>query len=202
VKELTDEHPGIEFKSLGHQVVAAGSVHPDTLDIYRWGMLALPPTDARMVPISLTDIGSRKDRPAPACGSGLKLSVAQIRYCLSQLPPDRFEGYSDWLAVGMACHQATDGPWLQTSRPRELSILRGRLTRQWLQTWRPRHLPVRLARQWLQTWELRQLSIIWWRLARQQPSLPPRPNGSAEEDGQGKARMKRSMPRSQSSSIG
>ena len=27
---------------------------------------------------------------------------------------------------------------------------------------------------------LRQLSIIWWRLARQQPPLPPRPNLSAD----------------------
>jgi hypothetical protein len=78
----------------------------------------------------------------------------------------------------------------------------GRLARQWLQTWRPWQMSVRLARQSVPTWGLRQLSIIWWRLARQQPSLPPRPNGSAEEDGQGKARMKRSTPRSQSSSIG
>ncbi len=110
VKELKDEHPGIEFKSLGSQVVAAGSIHPDTLKIYRWGIRSLQPSDARPVPNALIDIASRKDQPASStCGSGLKLSIAQVRHCLTQLPPERFENYADWLAVGMACHHATDG---------------------------------------------------------------------------------------------
>ena len=38
----------------------------------------------------------------------------------------------------------------------------------------------RLTRQWLETWRPTQLSIVWWRLARQQPSLLPRPNLSAD----------------------
>jgi hypothetical protein len=111
--ELVDslkEHPGIEFKSLGRQVVAAGSVHPDTHRIYRLGeFLELPFTKASSVPTSLIEIAGRKDSPIPTPGSGLKLSVAQVHDCLRQLLPEAFQDYDDWLHVGMECHAATDG---------------------------------------------------------------------------------------------
>ena len=33
---LNDQFPGIEFKTVGRQVVATGSVHPDSLKTYTW----------------------------------------------------------------------------------------------------------------------------------------------------------------------
>jgi hypothetical protein len=78
------DHAGIEFKSAGRQVVAAGSVHPETRELYRVGMLALPFSLARPVPSQLIEIAGRKHAAVFASGSGLKLSVAQVRHCLDR----------------------------------------------------------------------------------------------------------------------
>src|SRR4051812_22743976 len=40
IVDTLQDFPGVEFKSKGRQVVAAGSIHPDTLKPYVWDALA------------------------------------------------------------------------------------------------------------------------------------------------------------------
>ena len=47
------DYPGVEFKSLGRQVVAAGSVHPDTGRLYTWDPLDGDPSNAPDAPDAL-----------------------------------------------------------------------------------------------------------------------------------------------------
>lgn len=56
--ELKDRFPGIEFKSVGRQVVGPGSIHPDTFRRYS---LVGNPDDLRPAPQELLDLIRRED---------------------------------------------------------------------------------------------------------------------------------------------
>lgn len=64
------DYPGVEFKSRGRQVVAAGSVHPDTKGTYEWDALSLPldPSGAPDAPVRLLAIAHRPVAAAPTGG--------------------------------------------------------------------------------------------------------------------------------------
>lgn len=103
------DFPGVEFKSIGRQVVAAGSKHPNGTH-YRWADGARPLREAPEAPEALLAAITRPDPKPRASGEGGEMTLDEIRHCLSQLPVDEYRGKHDgWLEVLMACHAASRG---------------------------------------------------------------------------------------------
>lgn len=102
------DFPGVEFKSLGRQVVAPGSVHPDTLGTYAWASV---PEDlwlgAEPAPEALVALIRRPDS-APATGGG-EHDQEELAGMLAHLDPEDFRDHDDWLRLMQACHHATAG---------------------------------------------------------------------------------------------
>lgn len=103
-------YPGVEFKSLGRQVVAAGSVHPNGRP---YGLdddvLALSLRDAPEATTALLDVIARPSVAASATGSG-EITPEQLERLLSKLDVTAYSGrHDDWLAIMMAAHHGTDG---------------------------------------------------------------------------------------------
>lgn len=102
------EYPGIEFKSIGRQVVAPGSVHPNGSK-YRWDDFAPVPEDAPPLPETVLRLIRRPTRAhGEAVGFG-ELSPEMLAETLEQLDPEDFRDHDEWLTLMMACHHATAG---------------------------------------------------------------------------------------------
>lgn len=106
---LNDQYPGVEFKSLGRQVVAAGSVHPDTLRRYIWEDLRpeLEPDGAPPAPKLLVDL-IRRPTGSKASGGG-EHDQEELAEMLDALDPEDFRDHDRWLTLMQACHHATAG---------------------------------------------------------------------------------------------
>ncbi|MBR1234117.1 VapE domain-containing protein [Bradyrhizobium sp. AUGA SZCCT0182] len=101
------DFPGVEFKSKGRQVVAAGSIHPDTLNYYVWDNNA-PALDALPeIPDSFLRLITRPQRTAVT--SGGQLDQEQAATVLARLNPEDFGTNEKWLKLMMAIHHATLG---------------------------------------------------------------------------------------------
>ena len=103
-------YPGVEFKSQGRQVVAAGSVHPNGRP---YGLdddvLALSLRDAPEATTALLDAIARPSVAASANCSG-EITPEQLERLLSKLDVTAYNGrHDDWLAIMMAAHHSTDG---------------------------------------------------------------------------------------------
>jgi hypothetical protein len=106
VLDSLPEFPGVEFKSRGRQVLAAGSIHPSgrtyELDFIHDG-INNPPS----VPPALLDAIRRPTTSAPAEGGDL--TPDRMAAWLVQLNPENFRDHDRWLELMMACHHATAG---------------------------------------------------------------------------------------------
>jgi hypothetical protein len=107
VLDTLKDYPGVEFKSRGRQVVAAGSIHPDTLRFYKWDDEAPALEDIPAAPAKLIRFIKRPQR-AVITGGG-QYSQEQIATMLAGLDPAAFAEHSEWLKLMMACHHASDG---------------------------------------------------------------------------------------------
>lgn len=101
-----DGFEGVEFKSLGRQVVAAGSVHP-TGGLYRWASDSPPLHKMPDLPARLVEAARRPDR-SHASGAG-EITAEQLAASLEHLEPTNYRDHGRWLELMMACHHATDG---------------------------------------------------------------------------------------------
>lgn len=108
--ESVDGFEGVELKSLGRQVVAAGSVHP-TGGLYRWAPDSPPLGDMPDLPARLVEKARRPNRPKKQATGAGELTPEQLAATLEQLDPCDFgENQHDrWRDLMMACHFATDG---------------------------------------------------------------------------------------------
>ncbi|MBB5863775.1 AAA family ATPase [Xanthomonas sp. 3058] len=97
---------GVEFKSLGRQVVAAGSVHP-TGGLYRWASDSPPLGDMPDLPARLVEMARRPEKKHSA-GAG-EITPEQLASSLEYLDPSDYQDHDRWLELMMACHHATDG---------------------------------------------------------------------------------------------
>ncbi|MDV6873277.1 transcriptional regulator [Pseudomonas aeruginosa] len=97
---------GVEFKSLGRQVVAPGSVHP-TGGTYRWAPDSPPLHDMPDLPARLVEVARRPERKR-ASGAG-EITAEQLAASLEHLDPTDFREHDAWRELMMACHHATDG---------------------------------------------------------------------------------------------
>jgi hypothetical protein len=100
-------YPGIEFKSYGRQVVAPGSIHPDTRKAYTWDALAVPLAAAVEAPQALLNL-LRKPARTAAAEPG-EISTEQLAAMLQGLDPTSYRDHTRWLELMMACHHATAG---------------------------------------------------------------------------------------------
>lgn len=99
------EYPGIELKSHGFQVVAAGSVHPTTGRTYRWDPLT--PTAPFQLPDAMLQ---RFLRPTTGEASdGGEYSPEQVASMLAALPVSEFDSEEAWFPIMAACHHASAG---------------------------------------------------------------------------------------------
>ena len=98
--------PGIEFKTLGRQVVAPGSTHPNGL-LYEWDPFS--PRLGASAPAWLLETLSR---PSAGAVGEPQLPLAEVEKMLRQLDPSDFNSNDKWLPVMMAVHEATGGQGL------------------------------------------------------------------------------------------
>lgn len=99
-------YPGVEFKSQGFQVVAAGSVHP-TGTGYEWDLCTSPLDKAVGAPKKLLDL-IRKPAPQQQDGAGA-LTPEELKALLDQLPVETYAEHDHWFKLMCAAHHATDG---------------------------------------------------------------------------------------------
>lgn len=107
-----EDFPGVEFKSRGTQVVAGGSVHPESKRHYRvedpFDDLVAPPP----LPLALLE-ALRKDRPRQESDDVAPLSPSQLADLLATLNPASYREYKKWLDLMMACHHGTAGEGIE-----------------------------------------------------------------------------------------
>jgi hypothetical protein len=116
LRDTLEAYQGIEFKALGRQVVAAGSVHPGDLKTglapggqYRWDPdpLAVPLRAIREAPAELIQLAMRPGRIA-AVDAGSR-TPEELGLMLDGLDPCEYGEHGRWLELMMACHHATAG---------------------------------------------------------------------------------------------
>ena len=111
------DYPGIEFKSLGRQVVAAGSVHPggqkvvdpEKADWYRWDDLSPSLEDMPDLPGTLLALIRRPIRAHGDVFGGGELTPEMLAETLEQIDPADYSEQSIWQDIMMASHHATNG---------------------------------------------------------------------------------------------
>ncbi len=108
VVDTLDEYPGVEFKSRGRQVVAAGSRHPDTGALYEFDVTSAPLTSRREAPAALLRVIRRAD-VTHAESAPRRVTIEQLASMLEVLDPTEFRDHARWRDLMMACHDATEG---------------------------------------------------------------------------------------------
>ena len=104
---LPPRYRGVEFKSRGRQVVAAGSVHPNG-NPYFWDSIDHPSlADAPEAPAVLVD-AIRRPEVSETVGGG-QATQEQIARALDGLDVTDFREHDKWLKLMMACHHASNG---------------------------------------------------------------------------------------------
>ncbi|WP_051389635.1 bifunctional DNA primase/polymerase [Bradyrhizobium sp. Ec3.3] len=102
------DFPGVEFKSKGRQVVAAGSIHPDTKEFYVWKEDGPDPAVLPMIPDALLVHIRRPQRP-PSSAAGGQIDQEQAEKILARIDPTKFRDHERWLKLMMAIHHASSG---------------------------------------------------------------------------------------------
>ena len=102
-------YPGVEFKSFGRQVVAAGSLHPGTGMPYLWDddLLAVPLRSCPHAPANLIEALRRPETSATAEPG--EYAGADLAKMLTGLNVTDYSEHDRWLELMMACHHATGG---------------------------------------------------------------------------------------------
>ncbi len=105
-----DQFKGIEFKSFGRQVVAAGSVHPETGALYRLedDPLALSLSEAAEAPTALLN-AIRKPLSMPSDSGFGDIDAEKLAEWLSLVDVSEYKDETKWRELMMSCHQATGG---------------------------------------------------------------------------------------------
>ena len=103
INEVLDKYPGIEFKTEGRQVCAAGSLHPSG-NYYKWQRNDIEQKE--LAP--LLKLLKRANVPHHNSDSE-KIRNDQLAELLSLLPPEQFCSNDTWFPIMCAAHDATDG---------------------------------------------------------------------------------------------
>jgi hypothetical protein len=96
VSTKLEGYPGIEIKSAGAQLVAAGSVHPETQRNYEWEFLCAetaPPAPEQLFALAARPAAAKSERPAE-CGQHSPTEIAKM---LAPLDPAVFKDYARFI---------------------------------------------------------------------------------------------------------
>jgi len=107
VRDTLPGYDGVEFKTLGRQVVAAGSIHPTSQKVYVWDKNSPPLKDTPAAPDTLM-LGIKRPKLAAASGGG-EYSQDEIAIMLDALDPEDYSKHEDWIELMQACHHASGG---------------------------------------------------------------------------------------------
>lgn len=103
-------YKGVEFKSVGRQVVAAGSIHPDTGKPY---VIVDDELDPKLceAPEATTALLEAIRKPTVEASGDEPGAVAPelLAEWLEQIDPTEFKDQRKWQDMMMACHHATNG---------------------------------------------------------------------------------------------
>lgn len=101
---------GIEFKSLGRQVVAAGSVHPDTGKPYSLDAdpLAISLSEAPEVTTALLEAIRKQTGEASSAKAGV-VALDLLEEMLAEIDVMEYRDEEAWRELMMSCHHATAG---------------------------------------------------------------------------------------------
>lgn len=104
------DFPGVEFKSIGRQVVAPGSLHPDTHQPYQWSGNTADDLGWLGAPSAPNSLLERIGRPkATQVSGGGEYDQEELSEMLDHLDPEEFSDHDRWLTLMQACHHATAG---------------------------------------------------------------------------------------------
>ncbi len=109
IVDTLPDFPGVEFKSEGRRVVAAGSIHPDTLKHYEWDDRT-PDVQAGLpsAPQMLLNVIARPTRDLVFRGGG-QMTQTQVAIALARLDPEDFRDEHEFLRLMKACRHASLG---------------------------------------------------------------------------------------------
>jgi hypothetical protein len=107
VRNAIAQYPGVEFKSQGRQVVAPGSIHPDTGKPYVHDESSPGFADAPLVSDELIELVAKPERSESAGGG--EHTADEVGKMLDALDPTQFRDHDRWLSLAMACHHASGG---------------------------------------------------------------------------------------------
>lgn len=110
VVDRLDAYTGVEFKSKGRQVVAAGSVHPNTGLVYALDddALAMSLSEAPDATKALLDT-IRKSIIEHSDSDAGAIDAETLAEWLESVDPTEFKDQRKWRDMMMACHHATNG---------------------------------------------------------------------------------------------
>lgn len=107
VRDTLEEYKGVEFKTKGRQVVAAGARHPNG-KFYRWSK-DHPKIEDGLPKIPTTLLNMIKRPPRSSTTGGGQYDQMQIAELLSKLDPEKFQDQTKWFQLMQACHHASNG---------------------------------------------------------------------------------------------
>ncbi len=107
VRDSLPDYEGVEFKTLGRQVVSAGSIHPTSKTTYNWDFLGPDLLEVKKASNRLLNI-IRRPNLAMATGGG-EHTQEELANMLEALDPEDFTDHDAWLTLMQACHHATAG---------------------------------------------------------------------------------------------
>jgi hypothetical protein len=109
IRDTVEGFSGVEFKSKGRQLVAAGSIHPNGNPYYFDDQHPRLEDGLPAAPEALLRLIVREQRSA---GTGVgrgDYTQEQLAKALAPLDPTEFREHDKWLRLMMACHHATNG---------------------------------------------------------------------------------------------
>lgn len=108
VVDTLPDFPGVEFKGPGRQVVAAGSVHPETDEFYKFDE-SRPNINTKVpAPENLLQLIRRPQRSTGKIGGG-QYDQEKIARMLATLDPTDFRDHASWFVLMCAVHHASNG---------------------------------------------------------------------------------------------
>jgi hypothetical protein len=106
IRDALDDYPGIEFKTLGRQVVLPPSVHPNGQS-YKWDVLF---DKDMLVPDAPDTLIAKLRKPSrPSAAPDGAMTSEQLSKLLEGLDARDFGSNDLWLPIAMSCHHATGG---------------------------------------------------------------------------------------------
>lgn len=100
--------PGVEFKSAGRQVLAAGSVHPCGRH-YEWDEFAPPLPEAPVLPAALVEAIRRREPERREVGGPDRLDPAHVASLVRQLDVADYRDHDEWFELMQSAHYASGG---------------------------------------------------------------------------------------------